>query len=88
MKYKIPQYLHRQVQVLWFELDEIVLINILLILAMIFGYVFWLLLFLVPFVFSKLKKNKARGYLRHILYMIGVVNIKNVPYFTEKIFQE
>ncbi len=88
MKYKIPQYLHRQVQVLWFDLDELVTLNILFMLALIFGYFFWILLFVGPIVLSKLKKNKPRGYLKHMLYKLGIFSLKNAPHYFEDNFKE
>jgi type IV conjugative transfer system protein TraL len=87
-KKEIPQYLHRPLKILWFDLDEIVLINILLMLALIFGNIFWVLLFLLPYIVSKMKKNKPRGFLKHYLYKIGAIDFKNAPPFFEKKFEE
>jgi len=84
----IPQYLHQPIKILWFDLDEIVLVNVLLMLAMIFGNIFWLLLIVLPYMVSKMKKNKARGFLRHYLYKIGVIDLKMVPPYFEKRFLE
>jgi type IV conjugative transfer system protein TraL len=87
-KREVPQYLHQPIKILWFDLDEIVLVNILLMLAMIFGNIFWLLLIVLPYVVSKSKKNKPKGFLRHYLYKIGVVDLKMVPPYFEKRFSE
>jgi type IV conjugative transfer system protein TraL len=84
----IPQYLHQPIKILWFDLDEVVLINVLFMLAVIFGNVFWLLLFIIPFVVSKMKKNRPRGFLKHYLYKIGAIDFKNVPPYFEKKFVE
>jgi type IV conjugative transfer system protein TraL len=85
---EIPQYLHQPIKILWFDLDEIALFNILLILAMIFGNIFWLLLFILPYIVSRAKKNKARGFLRHYLYKLGVIDFKMVPPYFERRFTE
>lgn len=87
-KREIPQYLHQPIKVLWFDIDELVLINILFMLAMIFGYFFWLLLVVLPVMVSKMKKNKPRGFLKHYLYKMGVINFKNIPPYFEKKFVE
>jgi hypothetical protein len=57
-------------------------------LTMIFGNIFWLLLITVPYIVSKMKKNKPRGFLRHYLYKIGVISFKKVPPYFEKKFVE
>jgi type IV conjugative transfer system protein TraL len=87
-KKEIPQYLHQPIKILWLDLDEVVLINILFMFALIFGNVFWLLLIVVPYVVSKMKKNKPRGFLRHYLYKIGVIDFKKAPPYFEKKFTE
>jgi type IV conjugative transfer system protein TraL len=87
-KKEIPQYLHQPIKILWLDLDEVVLINFLFMLAMIFGNIFWLLLVVLPYIVSKMKKNKPRGFLRHYLYKIGVVNFKNAPPYFERKFAE
>jgi type IV conjugative transfer system protein TraL len=87
-KKEIPQYLHQPIKILWLDLDEVVLINFLFILAMVFGNIFWLLLVVLPYIVSKMKKNKPRGFLRHYLYKIGAVDFKNVPPYFEKKFAE
>jgi type IV conjugative transfer system protein TraL len=87
-KKEIPQYLHQPIKILWLDLDEVVLINILFMLAIIFGNIFWLLLIVLPYIMSKMKKNKPRGFLRHYLYKIGVIDFKNVPPHFEKHFVE
>jgi type IV conjugative transfer system protein TraL len=87
-KKEIPQYLHQPIKILWLDLDEVVLINILFMFAIIFGNVFWLLLIIVPYIVSRMKKNKPRGFLRHYLYKIGVIDFKNAPPYFEKKFTE
>jgi type IV conjugative transfer system protein TraL len=90
MAYKkwVPQYLHQPIRILWFDLDEVVLINFLFMLAIIFGNVFWLLLVIIPYIVSRMKKNKPRGFLKHYLYKIGAIDFTNVPPYFEKKFVE
>ncbi|WP_028845492.1 type IV conjugative transfer system protein TraL [Thermodesulfovibrio thiophilus] len=88
MKYRIPQYLHKPIQVLFFDADELAMVVLLLFLAMMFGYVFWILLFVVPYVYMKIKKNYPRGALRHMLYRIGLISIKNTPESFQRMFKE
>jgi type IV conjugative transfer system protein TraL len=87
-KKDLPQYLHQPVKILWLDLDEMVLINILFMLAIIFGNIFWLFLIVLPYVVSKTKKNKPRGFLKHYLYKVGVVDLKKAPPYFERKFVE
>ncbi|WP_028842920.1 type IV conjugative transfer system protein TraL [Thermodesulfovibrio yellowstonii] len=88
MQYRIPQHLHKPHQILFFEADELVMVLVLFTLALMFGYVFWLLLFLIPYIYSKVKKKYPRGALRHVLYRIGLVAFRCAPTAFEKQFRE
>jgi type IV conjugative transfer system protein TraL len=87
-KKRFPQYLSSPFQVLWFETDELVIVVVFLIFALIFGYLFWLLLFVGPYLYTRLKKKYPRGFLRHVLYFIGLIRIKGYPSYFEKEFFE
>jgi type IV conjugative transfer system protein TraL len=87
-KKRFPQYLSSPFQVLWFETDELIIVFTFLIFALIFGYLFWLLLFLGPYLYTRLKKKYPRGFLRHMLYFIGLIHIKGYPSYFEKEFFE
>lgn len=88
MEYKIPQYLHKQHQVLFFESDELAFIMLLFLLALMFGYVFWILLFVLPALYMKIKKKYPRGALKHLFYTIGVISFKGAPSYFEKNYHE
>jgi type IV conjugative transfer system protein TraL len=87
-KKRFPQYLSSPFQVLWFETDELVIVVVFLIFALIFGYLFWLFLFVGPYLYTRLKKKYPRGFLRHVLYFIGLIRIKGYPSYFEKEFFE
>lgn len=88
MKYRIPQYLHRPYQILFFDAEDVALIMLLFVLAMLFGYVFWFLLFVVPYVYMKVKKKYPRGFLKHIIYRLGIISFKGAPSVFERNFRE
>lgn len=88
MTKKFPRYLSSPFQVLWFETDEMAIILICFVLAMLFGYLFWGLLFVGPYYYGKLKKNYPRGFLKHTLYFIGLSSLKGYPSYFEKEFSE
>ncbi len=87
-KKRFPQYLSSPFQVLWFETDELIIVVVFLIFALIFGYLFWLLLFIGPYLYTRLKKKYPRGFLRHVLYFIGLIRMKGYPSYFEKEFFE
>lgn len=86
--YRVPQYLHKPHQVLFMDSDEFVVFTIFFFLALVFGYVFWLMLFVGPYLYYRSKKKNPRGFLRHYLYKLGVMNIKGAPTYFERRFVE
>ncbi len=85
---RFPRYLSSPIQVLWFESDEIAIIAICYTLGLLFGWVGWCLLVVVPYLYSKLKKNYPRGFLKHSLYFLGLLELKGYPIYHEKRFND
>lgn len=87
-KVKVPQYLHKPYQVLFFEVDELLALVLVFVLALFFGGIFWVLI--IPFVYllSYLKKRFPRGYIRHLFYALGLIKLKNLPTYFENEFFE
>lgn len=84
-----PQYLSAPFQVLWFEVDELGLFFIGLIIAMVFSNIFtWILMFTLPYGYSKVKKKYPRGFLQHTLYFMGFTRLERYPNFFENHFVE
>lgn len=83
-----PQYLSKPIQVLWFETDELVLGMFFFILALVYGKFMWLLFFGSQYYYIRTKKKKPRGYLKHLLYVLGLVKMKNYPDYLQKDFHE
>lgn len=86
--YKIPQYLHRPYQVLFFEVEELVVFIMILFFALVFGGIFWLVFLPAPFILSRLKKKYPRGYLKHYLYRLSLLQFKGAPTSFENEFYE
>jgi hypothetical protein len=55
---------------------------------MLFGGVTWILLIVVPWTYSRMKNKYPRGFLRHGLYFIGLVELKGYPSPFEEEFTE
>jgi len=85
----MPQYLTQPYQLLWFEPDDMVVMTGAYLMAMIFsGWFWWLMMIVLPTVYSKAKKGQPRGFLRHSLYKLGWVPMKGYPEFFEDEFIE
>lgn len=85
---RFPQYLHRPYQVLWFESDDMGILALCFIMAIIFGGFFWIAFVVVPTFYMRTKKKYPRGYLRHLLYFVGILRVKRYPDFMIKEFVE
>lgn len=83
-----PQYLSAPFQVLWFEVDELGVLMFSLVLAFMYGDFFWLFVIVAPYFYSKAKKSRPRGFLRHILYFGGLIQFKGYPAYFDKEFRE
>ncbi|MBI3755257.1 MAG: conjugal transfer protein TraL [Deltaproteobacteria bacterium] len=84
---KIPQYLHRPSQTLWWESDEFGLIIFVFILILVFGLKF-IFLGIIPYIYSKIKSKYNRGFMNHLPYMLGLKDIKGYPLFFVRRFFE
>lgn len=85
---KFPQHLSSMLQLLWWEMDEAVLIFCLFASAFIFNGIMWLLLFVIPYVFIRAKRRSSKGFFKHLLYFCGLVKIEGYPTFFERFFVE
>lgn len=83
-----PQYLSAPFQILFWEADDMGVIMIFLAFALSSGGWWWVMLLIGPYIYSSIKKNRPRGYLRHLLYMAGLVELKGYPSYWEQEFRE
>jgi len=83
-----PQYLGKPIQVLWFELDELIIFIFTLTLALIYGGLMWIIFIGVQWFYTRTKRKHAKGFLKHILYMLGFLEMRNYPEYFEKEFHE
>jgi type IV conjugative transfer system protein TraL len=85
---KFPQYLSKPFQVLWFEVDELVLFLFFLTLALLYGKLMWVIFLVSQYSYTKTKRSQARGFLKHILYVFGLIKMKNYPDYFQQEFHE
>lgn len=86
--HRFPQYLSKPIQVLWFESDELILFVFTLTLALIYGKIMWLVFLVTQYFYTRTKRLKPRGFLKHILYMFGLIQMKNYPEYFQREFHE
>jgi len=88
MQVRYPQYLTKPFQVLWFEPDDMAVMTASLIIANQFGGYLWFLVIIIPWGYSRFKRQYPRGFLRHILYFAGIARLKGYPSSFDTHFQE
>lgn len=84
----IPQYLNAQIQLLWWELDEIVVLLSFVSLGIISGHQYMGagVGFLVMNFYTKLTTKKQPGFFKHVMYKYGLWGKKNIPEYWIKEF--
>jgi type IV conjugative transfer system protein TraL len=85
---QFPQYLSKPFQVLWFEVDELIIFLFTLTLALIYGKVMWVAFLAIQYFYTRTKRKKPRGFLKHGLYMLGFIQMKNYPDYFQREFHE
>jgi len=88
MEERMPEYLHMPTQILWFDSSEFSMIIVLYLMAMVFGGLTWIALFIGPCIIIPYKRKKERGYFQHLLYKTGFASLKGYPLPTANVFHE
>jgi len=77
--YGFPRYLHRPYRLLWFEKDELLLMVAVYILAILTTLKTLLLIPLAVLVYRREKQKRPRGFMRHVLYRLGIISFARYP---------
>ena len=85
---RFPQYLSRPIQILWFEIDEVVIFLFCFTATLIYGRWMWIVFPLVQYFYVRTKRKNARGFLKHVLYVLGFTRMKGYPEYFQKEFWE
>ena len=88
MDERLPQYLHRPVQILWFASDEFLVVMSGLFVAVIVGGLLGWTLILALLLFIPWKRTKPRGFLPHLGWRWGLVRFRHYPGPTQTRFFE
>jgi len=74
-----PRYLHRPYRLLWFEKDEIILMIGVYVIALLTVMKALLAIPVVIIVYRREKQKRPRGFLRHVLYRLGIISFARYP---------
>lgn len=86
---RFPSYLSNQLQILWWELDEVAIILVFFTLVIISGgWVNFICLIVLPYLYGKAKRAATKGFFKHIIYFSGLGKLDGYPSFFEKKFVE
>lgn len=88
MKVRVPQYLHKPPQILWFDAHEILIIAAAYIGSVAFKGYAWVLLFTLAWFAIRYKRRKPRGYILHLFYSAGFFKLNGYPLPTARRFYE
>jgi hypothetical protein len=80
MAARVPRYLHLPVQIMWFDIEDVILIILCYSLWLILGN--WMTLpfvVLVPYWFIAIKEGMPRGFIAHLLYEYGFLKMDVYP---------
>jgi len=79
LEYRVPEYLHRPIQVLWFEQDELLSIVMGYVVGFMAGGWWYLSVIGVPYAYIKIRRMRERGFLIHLQYALGLLTFKGYP---------
>lgn len=77
----IPQFLDAQIQLLWWELDEIIILMMFVSIGLLtdHAYIASVLGFMSMNLYSKISSKKQPGYFKHVMYKYGLWERDAVP---------
>ena len=88
MDERLPQYLHRPVQILWFGSDEFILVMSTIFVGLIVGGLIGRSLVGALLLFIPWKRSKPRGFLPHLAWRWGLLAFPHYPGPTQTRFYE
>jgi len=85
---RLPQYLHKPVQILWFASDEFVMVITTIFVATILGGALGWALVAGLLLFVPWLRTKPRGFIPHLAWRWGLVSFRHYPGPTQTRFFE
>lgn len=81
-KKKVPKDINNPPTVLWFEIDEILIMLVSYVGMLFIGGKVWMWLgigLVLTVLYMRLKRKKSKGFLKHLLYYALGLNLKLYP---------
>lgn len=86
---EFPQYMSAPTQVLWWEVDQLVIAALSFTAALLQGGMLtWVIFVISQILYARVKKNRPRGFLQHVTYMFGLSRLNNYPEYFQQEFHE
>lgn len=88
MDERLPQFLHRPVQILWFDSQEFLVVMATIFVAVVVGGIIGWALIGALLLFIPWKRTKPRGFIPHLAWRWGLARFRNYPGPTQTRFFE
>lgn len=88
MKVRVPQYLHKPPQILWFDAQEILVFAAVYVGIVSFKGYSWVVLIALGWAAIRFKRRRPRGYILHLFYRTGLFRLKHYPLPTARTFHD
>jgi len=76
---RLPQFLHRPVQILWFDSQEFIMVMSTIFVAVIVGGIIGWAFIGALLLFIPWKRTKPRGFIQHLAWRWGLVRFPHYP---------
>lgn len=85
-----PQYMSLPIEVLWWEMDQVIIAALSMGGALLSrgGWMVWVIALLLNYFYAKLKAHRPRGFIKHVLYVLGFVRMQSYPDYFAQQFSE
>ncbi len=88
MKVRVPQYLHKPPQLIWFDVQEVFVLCLAYLAILTLKGWAWIFVIAAAWMAIRIKRRKPRGYILHLFYRAGLFQMKNYPLPTAGKFNE
>jgi hypothetical protein len=88
MQTRVPQYLHLPVQILWFDVHDIVVLIVGLGFSLLLESIVWIPIMAGCVAIIVIKSKKHRGWVLHSIYRLGLARLKGYPLPSCRTFHE
>lgn len=85
---RFPQYLHRPFRIVWFEIDELILMIALYVVVVMTTYKAFPIIPLAIYFYKKEKAKRPRGFFKHTMFNLGLIDLKGYPSAFSDRFEE